>query len=143
MKYLEMVIKETLRLFPSVPIFMRHIKEDVAIDGYTIPKGANITLAPIVMHRDPNLFPDPEIFNPERFSPENSLGRLPLPVYFLQRWSQELYRSEICHAGDEINGVQSAEELQTASGQYDQQNGRTRGGTSAEEYQRDEIKTAP
>nr|CAD7608331.1 unnamed protein product [Timema genevievae] len=77
MKYLEMVIKETQRLFPSVPIFMRNIKEDVAIDEYIIPKGANITLAPILMHRDPNFYPDPERFNPERFSPENSLGRHP------------------------------------------------------------------
>nr|CAD7402599.1 unnamed protein product [Timema poppensis] len=77
MKYLEMVIKETQRLFPSVPIFIRNIKEDVAIDGYIIPKGANVTLAPILMHRDPNFYPDPEIFNPERFSPENSLGKHP------------------------------------------------------------------
>nr|CAD7268667.1 unnamed protein product [Timema shepardi] len=46
-------------------------------DGYIIPKGANVTLAPILMHRDPNIYPDPEIFNPERFSPENILGKHP------------------------------------------------------------------
>nr|CAD7402230.1 unnamed protein product [Timema cristinae] len=77
MKYLEMVIKENQRLLPSVPIFTRNLKQDVAIDGYIIPKGANVAIAPILIHRDPNLFPDPEIFNPERFSPENSLGRHP------------------------------------------------------------------
>nr|CAD7432284.1 unnamed protein product [Timema monikensis] len=77
MKYLEMVIKETQRLLPTVPIFTRNLKEDVAIDGYIIPKGANVAIAPILIHRDHNLFPDPEIFNPERFSPENSLGRHP------------------------------------------------------------------
>nr|CAD7448371.1 unnamed protein product [Timema bartmani] len=77
MKYLEMVIKEAQRLFPSVPMFVRNLKEDVKVDGYTLPKGANVTIVNIIMHRDASLFPDPEKFDPERFSPENSQGRHP------------------------------------------------------------------
>nr|CAD7416098.1 unnamed protein product [Timema poppensis] len=77
MKYLEMVIKEILRLFPSVPAFVRNLQEDVELDGYTLPKGANITIGAFALHRDPEYFPDPEKFDPERFSPENSQGRHP------------------------------------------------------------------
>nr|CAD7194208.1 unnamed protein product [Timema douglasi] len=77
MKYLEMVIKEILRLFPSVLAFVRNLREDVELDEYTLPKGANITIGAFALHRDPEYFPDPEKFDPERFSPENSQGRHP------------------------------------------------------------------
>nr|CAD7574993.1 unnamed protein product [Timema californicum] len=77
MKYLEMVIKEAQRLLPSVPMYVRNLNEDVKVDGYTLPKGANVTIVNIIMHRDASLFPDPEKFDPERFSPENSQGRHP------------------------------------------------------------------
>nr|CAD7256508.1 unnamed protein product [Timema shepardi] len=77
MKYLDMVIKEILRLFPSVPAFVRNLREDVELDEYTLPKGANITIGAFALHRDPDYFPDPEKFDPERFSPENSQGRHP------------------------------------------------------------------
>nr|CAD7609873.1 unnamed protein product [Timema genevievae] len=67
MKYLEMVIKEVLRLFPSVPAFM----------GIRYLRVPTFTIGAFVLHRDPDYFPDPEKFDPERFSPENSQGRDP------------------------------------------------------------------
>ncbi|KAL6467406.1 hypothetical protein MHYP_G00252100 [Metynnis hypsauchen] len=77
LRYLECVIKEALRLFPSVPFFARSICEDTRIGGYKVPKGTNAIIMPYALHRDPRYFPDPEEFRPERFLPENSAGRHP------------------------------------------------------------------
>ncbi|XP_075786455.1 cytochrome P450 4V2-like isoform X2 [Pelodiscus sinensis] len=75
--YLECVIKEALRIFPSVPCFGRTTSEDCYIKGFKIPKGTDAVIVPYIIHRDPKIFPDPEKFRPERFFPENSSGRHP------------------------------------------------------------------
>ncbi|XP_034087120.1 cytochrome P450 4V2-like [Gymnodraco acuticeps] len=77
LKYLECVIKEALRLFPSVPFFGRNIGEDCHINGFKVPKGANAIVVTYALHRDPRYFPEPEEFRPERFLPENAVGRPP------------------------------------------------------------------
>ncbi|XP_053712540.1 cytochrome P450 4V2 [Synchiropus splendidus] len=77
LKYLECVIKESLRLFPSVPFFARTICEDCHIRGFKVSKGANAIIITYALHRDPRYFPEPEKFKPERFLPENSVGRPP------------------------------------------------------------------
>nr|XP_055061630.1 cytochrome P450 4V2 isoform X1 [Misgurnus anguillicaudatus] len=77
LRYLECVIKEALRLFPSVPFFARAICQDTQINGYRVPKGANAIIVTYALHRDPRFFPEPEEFRPERFMPENSVGRHP------------------------------------------------------------------
>lgn len=77
LRYLECVIKEALRLFPSVPFFARAICEDTKINGYRVPKGANAIIVTYALHRDPRYFPEPEEFRPERFMPENTIGRHP------------------------------------------------------------------
>ncbi|KAK5926281.1 hypothetical protein CgunFtcFv8_021865 [Champsocephalus gunnari] len=77
LKYLECVIKEALRLFPSVPFFARNIGEDCHINGFKVPKGANAIVLTYALHRDRRYFPEPEEFRPERFMPENAVGRPP------------------------------------------------------------------
>lgn len=77
LRYLECVIKETLRIFPSVPLFARSLCEDCHINGFKVPKGVNAVIIPYALHRDPRYFPEPEEFRPERFLPENSEGRHP------------------------------------------------------------------
>ncbi|XP_053113906.1 cytochrome P450 4V2 isoform X2 [Hemicordylus capensis] len=77
LRYLDCVIKEALRLFPSVPFFARTFNEECYIRGFKMPKGMDAIIVPYALHRDPNVFPEPEKFIPERFFPENSAGRHP------------------------------------------------------------------
>lgn len=72
MKYLELVIKESLRLYPPVPIIGRKFTEKTEIDGKVVPEDSNFNVGIILMHRDPTQFEDPERFDPERFSPERT-----------------------------------------------------------------------
>ncbi|KAE8742608.1 Cytochrome P450 CYP4, partial [Frankliniella occidentalis] len=78
MKYLERVIKEGLRLYPSVPVFLRSLKRDLPLemDGkHVVPAGTTVVVCPYVLHRTESLWPDPERFDPDRFLPENSVDR--------------------------------------------------------------------
>ncbi|XP_034240992.1 cytochrome P450 4C1-like isoform X2 [Thrips palmi] len=78
MKYAERVVKETLRLYPSVPLFARFMREDLEISGgYVIPAGANVTISCFQMGRNGNVWPDPEKFDPDRFLAENIATRHP------------------------------------------------------------------
>nr|CAQ57675.1 cytochrome P450 [Nilaparvata lugens] len=77
MKYLERVIKESLRLFPSVPFIGRYLGEDTKFDNYIVPAGCVMNLQIFHVHRCPDQFPDPEKFNPDNFLPERTQGRHP------------------------------------------------------------------
>ncbi|XP_022824436.1 cytochrome P450 4C1-like [Spodoptera litura] len=67
MKYLEAVIKEILRLYPSVPFIGREITEDFKLGDITVKKGTTVDVHIYELHRRADMFPEPEKFMPERF----------------------------------------------------------------------------
>lgn len=73
--YLDLVIKESLRLYPIVPYFGRKLSEDVQINGYTLPRYSNVYVSPFAMGRNENIFPDPMTFDPDRFSVERTADK--------------------------------------------------------------------
>uniref|UniRef100_A0A672ZEQ5 unspecific monooxygenase n=1 Tax=Sphaeramia orbicularis TaxID=375764 RepID=A0A672ZEQ5_9TELE len=71
MEYLDCVINESLRLYPIAPRLERVAKASVEINGLVIPKDMVVMVPTWPLHRDPDVWPEPEAFKPERFSKEN------------------------------------------------------------------------
>lgn len=55
LKYLDMVFKESMRLFAPVPFFQRELKTDQEIGGHLIPKNTTLSLSPFLIHRNPKV----------------------------------------------------------------------------------------
>jgi len=69
LRYLEMVVRESMRLYPVAGfLYGREAVEDVELGGYTLSRGSWILIAPYIVHRDEQLFPNPEVFDPDRFA---------------------------------------------------------------------------
>lgn len=79
MEYLNMVVSETLRKFPVLPVLDRVAGTDYVIPGtnITIEKGTTVYVPLLGLHMDPDVFPDPDHYDPERFSEENRKARHP------------------------------------------------------------------
>ena len=77
----ERVLKESMRMYPPAwVLFARQAREPVELGGYTIARGAWIFIYPWVIHRDERFFPQPDRFDPERFSVEGE-RRIPKGAY--------------------------------------------------------------
>jgi cytochrome P450 len=68
--YLYNVLREALRLYPSIPILGRAAVRDTRIGDTAIPRGAEILISPWAVHRSPRHFDDPLAFNPDRWTPD-------------------------------------------------------------------------
>ncbi|XP_049872069.1 cytochrome P450 4C1-like isoform X2 [Pectinophora gossypiella] len=75
LKYMDCCIKETLRLYPPVPFIGRTLSEDVVLSGYKVPAGTLCHIHIFDLHRREDLYKNPNKFDPDRFLPENSVGR--------------------------------------------------------------------
>jgi cytochrome P450 len=75
LRYTEMVLAESMRLYPPAWAMGRLALEDFELGPYFLPKGSTVFLCQYVMHRDPRFFPDPERFDPERWTPDAKAGR--------------------------------------------------------------------
>ena len=76
LKYTVMVIEEAMRLYPPAWVIGRTAINDDFVSGYRIEAKSEIILLPYVTHRHPDFWENAEDFDPERFSPERSEGRL-------------------------------------------------------------------
>jgi cytochrome P450 len=81
LRYTEMVVAESLRLYPPAWAVGRMVKTDTRVYNYEVKQGAICLMSPYVMHRHPRYWPDPERFDPERFTPEQKQAR-PKFAYF-------------------------------------------------------------
>ncbi len=69
---LGLVMKETLRRYPPLPVIPRVAEAEFEFEGYRIPAGAMVVVSPIHTHHMPEWFPAPQRFDPERFTPERA-----------------------------------------------------------------------
>lgn len=76
LEYLDMTVNETLRYYPLGGRIERTCKKDVEINGVTIPKGVVVTIPPYVLHRDPDYWPNPDEFRPERYKKLNEREKI-------------------------------------------------------------------
>jgi cytochrome P450 len=77
-EYVDGVIRETLRLRPVIPFVGRKLSEPQTIGGWDIPAGARVAPSIHLVHRRPDVYPDPTAFRPERW-----LGVRPNPYTYL------------------------------------------------------------
>ncbi|ETT27129.1 Unspecific monooxygenase [Rhodococcus rhodochrous ATCC 21198] len=73
--YTTMVLKEAARMYPPSPYLTRRAVEEREVCGYRIPAGADVNLAPWVVHHRADLWPEPFRFDPERFTPDSERER--------------------------------------------------------------------
>jgi cytochrome P450 len=71
----EMAFKEAMRMKPPVPSIPRRVIRDVTFKGYAIPAGTMVGINPVFTHHMPEIWPDPETFNPLRFTEEAQRAR--------------------------------------------------------------------
>jgi len=75
LEYHEQVIKEAMRLYPPIAILQRRAVRDVRVGDVELKAGDEVVCASYVMHRSRLFWERPEAFDPDRFSPERSVGR--------------------------------------------------------------------
>ncbi|XP_011705277.1 PREDICTED: probable cytochrome P450 6a13 [Wasmannia auropunctata] len=77
MPYLHKVINETMRKYPPLPGLNRICTKEIVLPttNIRVPKGTLISIPVLGLHRDPSIYPDPDKFDPERFSAEEIAKR--------------------------------------------------------------------
>lgn len=121
LKYLEMVIKESMRLYPPVPIIGRKIEEELQLeDGRIIPANSTLTINFFLMFRNPKVHSDPELFNPDRFIGEHTMdsffsytpfsaGSRNCIVNFNSHYSRTLSNETVGFLGSKVRNVGNEE----------------------------------
>ena len=77
LKYTQWCIKEAMRLYPPVLEMHRVCAEDIEVDSHVLPKGTNISIRLTTLHRHPDIWENPDEFDPLRFHPSKAEGRDP------------------------------------------------------------------
>lgn len=79
MPYLDKVVSETLRKYPALPLLNRECSQEYSVpdSDLVLERGTPISISLLGLHHDPKYYPEPERFDPERFSDEQKAGRHP------------------------------------------------------------------
>uniref|UniRef100_A0AC34RMV4 Cytochrome P450 n=1 Tax=Panagrolaimus sp. JU765 TaxID=591449 RepID=A0AC34RMV4_9BILA len=78
LEYMDQVINETLRMYPPAVRLNRLCQKNIELNGIEIEKDSAFSFDVYNIHHDPNNYPDPYEFDPERFTPENKAARHPM-----------------------------------------------------------------
>lgn len=70
LRYVEMVLAESMRLYPPAWAMGRYAREDFQLGEFSLPAKTTVLISQFITHRDARFFPDPLRFDPERFTPE-------------------------------------------------------------------------
>ncbi|CAM3279189.1 MULTISPECIES: cytochrome P450 [Brevibacillus] len=81
LSYANLIVQETLRLYPAAWVINREVVEEVEIGGHTYEPGDTLMMSQYVMHRMEKYYDDPDAFRPERFEGD-LLKRIPAYAYF-------------------------------------------------------------
>ena len=97
LKYLDMVVNETLRKYPPIPQLLRKSTASYKIPGteLVIEKGTTIQFPIYSLHRDPEYYPDPKTFDPQRFTPDNIKTRQSFTFLPFGEGPRKFYRSTL------------------------------------------------
>ncbi|XP_067121121.1 cytochrome P450 4C1-like [Centruroides vittatus] len=71
MTYLECVIKESIRIYPPLPVIARKNPYELKIDDYVLPPKSTFVICIHGIYHNPSVYENPEVFDPDRFLPEN------------------------------------------------------------------------
>ena len=75
LRYVEMVLAESMRLYPPAWAMGRYARADFQLGEYFLPAKTTVLMSQFITHRDARYFPDPLSFDPERFTPEAKARR--------------------------------------------------------------------
>jgi cytochrome P450 len=81
LSYTQMVVQEAMRIRPAAALLVREVVSDDSIGGYPLKGGTWILVSSYLTHNMGEFWPEPNIFRPERFSEEESMGRHPFAYY--------------------------------------------------------------
>ena len=81
LKYIQSILEESMRIYPPAHTVGRITVSDIDIEGISLKKGDIVLVCPYLMHRISEVFPQPEIFRPERFFYEEERSRIPKYTY--------------------------------------------------------------
>jgi cytochrome P450 len=79
--FVERVVTESMRLYPPAWIIGRRAIDEYRLNDYVVPPRSILVMSPYIIQRDPRFYPDPDRFDPDRWTPEFRAG-LPKFAYF-------------------------------------------------------------